>query len=58
MTRAATDLGDSPRGVFADELLGVLESRGERGQILVGADVAEGHADVAEETAALGPEDG
>ena len=52
------DLSDGPSGVLGDEGIGVGGGAGEGGQIVRGAGVAKGDADVAEETRALDAFDG
>lgn len=58
MTGPAADLGDGPRCVFADKRFLVIQRFVQGGQIVLGADIAQGHADIAEEAAPFGPEDG
>ncbi|MEN9974537.1 MAG: hypothetical protein RLZZ282_543 [Verrucomicrobiota bacterium] len=52
------DSSDSPSGVFGDEGIGVGGGAGKGGQIVLGAGVTKGDADVAEETRALDAFDG
>lgn len=53
-----SDLFDSPLGVFGDEFVGVLGGLSKGGEVVGGAGVAKGDADVAEEAGAFGALDG
>ena len=52
------DAADGPKGVFTDEGLVVMGGSLQGGKVVCCSDIAEGHADIAQKTAALGAEDG